>query len=168
MSRKTYANTISFNIIKMELTKDFLEALKGAKRVMIETEEKANDTTRVFVDNYTETAVELTREFGAHHAKFDCPTYLENKLNKAFPKDVDIRLGLCVDPKTNSKQSLSVTITINQKFTSFSDVQTLMAMCYGIMEIAEERLTEPARIAAMAADCKPWIIEDETSSESAS
>lgn len=152
----------------MELKKDFLEALKGAKRVMIETEEKVNDTTRVFVDNYTETAVELTREFGVRHAKFDCPTYLENKLNKAFPKDVDIRLGLCVDPKTN-KQSLSVTITINQKFTSFDDVKTLMAMCYGIMEIAEERLTEPARIAAMAADCKPWIIEEhDTACESAS
>ena len=153
----------------MELSKDFLETLKGAKRVMIETEEKAHDTTRVFVDNYTETAVELTREFGLHHTKFDSPTYLENKLNKAFPKDVDIRLGKCVDPATN-KQSLSVTITIDRKFTSFKDVETLMAMCYGIMEIAEERLTEPARITAMAADCKPWIIEttDDAASESAS
>lgn len=152
----------------MELNKDFLEALKGAKRVMIETEEKAHDTTRVFVDNYTETAVELTREFGPHRTKFDSPTYLENKLNKAFPKDVDIRLGKSVDPTTN-KQSLSVTITIDRKFTSFKDVQTLMAMCYGIMEIAEERLTEPTRIAAMAADCKPWIIEtaDDTAPQSA-
>lgn len=152
----------------MELKKDLLTALKSAERVIVKTKEQTKDTTQVFVDGYTETTVRLNREYGPHHAKFDCPTYLENKLNKAFPKDVDILLGLCVDPANSSKQELMVSITINHKFTSFKDVQTLMAMCYGIMEIAEERLTEPERIKAMSDDCKPWIIEDDKASESAS
>ncbi len=127
------------------------------------------DDSRVFVDNYTETTVELSRTFNPEKwDKFDCPSYLETKLNKALPEDVDVRLTKTVDER-NGVQTLILSITINHKFTSMETVMTLFRMVVILMEVAQTRLSEPSILKAIAADCKPWILthDENTTSESA-
>lgn len=108
------------------------------------------------------TIVTVSRTFSPDYVDLDSPGYVETKLKKHIPilTSIDVELNAVTE-----EQTIKVTVEVDGKFNSIDDLRHLAFIARGIIEIAEDRLSEPNVIKAIGLDCKSFICTDNESEE---
>lgn len=119
--------------------------------------------SEVYSDGTT-TTVTVYRTLHPDHVDLDSPSYVENKFRKQVP--ILKAIGVSRDEKT-SEQTIAVDVSVPGKFNSFEAIKDLVGIASAVAGLAEDKLSEPEVLKNIGLDCKPFIINDDESEETA-
>lgn len=121
-------------------------------------------------DSFTEVTVRCT--LSPDHIDLETPTYVENRFKKIVPILKGIKV--CKDPESH-EQTITVTVYADVskleplkrqgKFNNLEAIQHLVYIAATISGLAENKLSEPQALKAIAMDCKPFICTNNESGE---
>lgn len=113
--------------------------------------------TAIYADGNT-TIVTVSRTLSPTHVDLDSPGYIEDKFKILVP--ILKEIGVTKNQETD-EQTINVTVEVDGKFNSITNLNHLAHIAAGISEIAEDRLSEPEVVKNIGLDCKPFICTDE-------
>lgn len=124
---------------------NILKALMGEKYPKLES--------AIYADG-SKTIVTVSRKLSPNHIGLESPSYVENKFKKRIP--ILKSIGVTLDAETE-EQYVNVTVEVDGKFNSISNLRHLVDIATTIGSIAEDKLSEPEAIKNIGLDCKPFI-----------
>lgn len=130
--------------------KEFAQKLQNANKREISTFVTADtEATRVMVV--------LTMGHGHRPLDIDNAKYIFNK----FKKKVRPLIGLRARKDKSGEWMIIATMSISPIFCRVEDINNLAEMGKVIVDLAENRLTEPDVLDSLNADCEPWYHVDD-------
>lgn len=127
---------------------NILEALMSKKYSKFESAVYA-DSSKVIVT--------VSRTLQPNHVDLDSPGYIENKFKKLVP--ILTSIGV-VKNKETDEQTINVTVEVNGRFNSITNLNHLARIAGAVSEVAEDKLSEPETIKNIGLDCKPFIAHE--------
>lgn len=128
--------------------KEFVTKLQNANKHEIKTFATANEESVM---------VTVILTLGKAHRSLDIENakYICNK----FKKKVRPLVNLRVRKENTGEQIIMASLAIEPIFCSVEDINNLAEVGKVIVELAENRLTEPDVLDSLNADCEPWYHE---------
>lgn len=114
--------------------------------------------TKVIAD-HDDVEVIVTMELSPTHVALDNPGYLEKKFKKVVPalKSISVTEAKNVGSSNIIGPAITVVMSIKPHFNTLEDIITLSKMAHAIVDIAEDRLSEPEVLQNIGNDCKHWF-----------
>lgn len=118
-------------------------------------------TTKVIADD-GEVSVVVTMELSPAHVDLDNPGYIEKKFKKVVPalKSIYVEEHVGAGFTNVVGPKITVVMSIKPQFNTLKDIVALSEMARGIVEIAEDRLSESEVLKNIGDDCKPWFDDE--------